>query len=196
MNLGNGDGADSSDRRGEGRQIAIYRVAKLITDRGEQLGRVRNISSGGLMAEVQGSWCVGEPAAVELKAGGDVPGRVVWAEEGRIGIAFDDPIDPGDILAADPEQARRMIRVAVSARISLCLGRGMFRRVSVVDISLGGIRIVLDEPDCVGREAIVTLKGLPSATGIVRWQRDGHAGIAFDKPPSLDTLSFWLIDRG
>lgn len=56
--------------------------------------RVRNISSGGLMAETPEPFVAGEVIGVELRGAGMVAGRVVWAIHGRIGIAFDTPIDP------------------------------------------------------------------------------------------------------
>lgn len=191
---GGDDSAQQPERRAEERQLAVLRVAKLITERGEQLCRIRNISPRGAMAEVKGAWFVGEPAALQLKSGGQVPGRVAWAEEGRIGIAFDHEIDPQDILAADADQPQRLLRVAVSAEASLGLG-GAFHMVPVKDISLGGIRIAFESADLVGRKVFVTLDGLPTLAGVFRWQNDGHAGIAFNELLELDALAYWLASR-
>ncbi len=188
------DSAGRSDRRADERQLAVLRVAKLITERGEQLCRLRNISAHGVMAEVQGVWWPGEPAAVQLKSGNAVPGRVAWAKDGRIGIAFDHEIAPQDILAADAGQPQRLLRVAVSAEASLCLG-GAFHMVQVEDISLGGMRIALDGEDLVDRKIFVTLDGLPTIGGVIRWQNDGHAGIAFTEYLELDALAYWLASR-
>lgn len=188
------DSAQHPERRADARQIAVLRVAKLITERGEQLCRIRNISARGVMAEVQGAWWTGEPAAVQLKSGGQVPGRVVWVENGRIGVAFDHEVDPQDILAADAGQPQRLLRVAVSAEASLCLG-GAFHMVHVEDISLGGIRIALDGPDIVDRKVFVTLDGFPTIGGVIRWQSEGYAGIAFDELLELDALAYWLASR-
>lgn len=57
-------------------------------------GRVRNISAGGLMAEVPRAVAQGESLEIEVRGIGWVSGKVAWAAHGRLGIAFDEPIDP------------------------------------------------------------------------------------------------------
>ena len=54
--------------------------------------RVRNVSSGGLMADADG-YRQGMRVEVILEGMGTMAGSVAWAEAGRIGIAFDHPID-------------------------------------------------------------------------------------------------------
>lgn len=56
--------------------------------------RVRNLSSGGLMAEYTGPIGVGAAVEVEVRGIGWVPGQVAWVTDGRIGIAFEKAIDP------------------------------------------------------------------------------------------------------
>lgn len=56
--------------------------------------RVRNLSSGGLMAEAPLQAIRGEPVEVNLKNLGWVTGKVAWVAESRCGIAFDYPVDP------------------------------------------------------------------------------------------------------
>jgi len=62
--------------------------------------RVRNLSSGGLMAEHSGRAEVGDAVEIELRGIGPVAGKVVWMAEGRLGIAFNREIDP--MLARKP----------------------------------------------------------------------------------------------
>jgi len=56
--------------------------------------RVRNLSEGGMMAEFDRAVELGSAVAVELRGVGTVSGRIAWAEQGRIGVSFDRPIDP------------------------------------------------------------------------------------------------------
>jgi hypothetical protein len=56
--------------------------------------RVRNLSSGGLMAEYAQPIAQGTPVQVEVRGVGWVNGRIAWTAEGRIGIAFEREIDP------------------------------------------------------------------------------------------------------
>jgi hypothetical protein len=62
--------------------------------------RVRNLSSGGLMAEYAQPVLSKTPVAVEVRGVGWVSGRIAWAAEGRVGVAFDQEIDP--MLARKP----------------------------------------------------------------------------------------------
>lgn len=62
--------------------------------------RVRNLSSGGLMAELPNPVPTGTAIDIELRGIGWVAGRVAWTAVGRSGIAFDAPIDP--LLARRP----------------------------------------------------------------------------------------------
>jgi hypothetical protein len=56
--------------------------------------RVRNLSDGGMMAEVDRVVDVGTAVSIELRGIGAVSGKVAWCTEGRVGIAFDMKIDP------------------------------------------------------------------------------------------------------
>lgn len=56
--------------------------------------RVRNLSAGGMLAEAKIRIEQGAAVEIELRNVGRVPGRVIWAGEGKFGIAFDRPVDP------------------------------------------------------------------------------------------------------
>jgi hypothetical protein len=56
--------------------------------------RVRNLSSGGMMAEASIQAIRGATVEVQLKNLGWVTGTVAWTAESRFGIAFDYVIDP------------------------------------------------------------------------------------------------------
>lgn len=56
--------------------------------------RVRNLSAGGLMAEYERPVANGTPVTLEMRGLGELTGRVAWCTDGRLGIAFDVPIDP------------------------------------------------------------------------------------------------------
>lgn len=77
--------------------VASFRAAGQPTI--EQV-RVRNLSAGGLMAEVAEPIAAGTAVELELRGVGRVSGRVAWAAAGRVGVAFDQMIDP--ILARKP----------------------------------------------------------------------------------------------
>lgn len=62
--------------------------------------RVRNLSQGGLMAEVADGLAQGLRVEFDVRGIGWVPGQIAWSAAGRIGVAFDRQIDP--MLARKP----------------------------------------------------------------------------------------------
>jgi hypothetical protein len=56
--------------------------------------RVRNLSSGGMMAETELRVLPGTRVTVELKNLPPVEGSVAWVQEHRFGVAFAEEIDP------------------------------------------------------------------------------------------------------
>ncbi|WP_066716867.1 PilZ domain-containing protein [Sphingomonas pituitosa] len=63
---------------------------------GEDVGtvRVRNLSAGGLMAEYAGPVGLRTAVEIEVRGVGWIKGKIAWAAEGRVGVAFDTEIDP------------------------------------------------------------------------------------------------------
>jgi hypothetical protein len=74
--------------------LFVKAVLRFPTSGDEKEVRVRNISSGGLMAEAPLRTPRGDPIEVHLRNIGWVSGKVAWVAESRFGIAFDYPIDP------------------------------------------------------------------------------------------------------
>ena len=81
--------------------------------------RVRNLSSGGLMAEGMVKVVPGLPLEIEIRNVGWVEGSVAWVQDNRFGIAFRQEIDPQVVRAPagssethDVMATRPMIRVA------------------------------------------------------------------------------------
>ena len=58
------------------------------------VGRVRNLSAGGMMVEAPAAPGINDRFGIDLRGIGHVTGRVAWARDGKIGFAFDDLIDP------------------------------------------------------------------------------------------------------
>lgn len=83
----------------EHRQIArdsLFVMADLRVDglEGDHRVKVRNLSSGGLMAEGPVKVLRGQLVWTNLRNIGWVEGSVAWVQDSRFGIAFRDEIDP------------------------------------------------------------------------------------------------------
>ena len=91
-NAGSSD--DPSSQRSGARDSLLLSAQLRVGEDPEVTVRVRNLSSGGLMAEYAQPVVQGMPVEVDVRGIGWVSGRIAWATEGRIGIAFDREIDP------------------------------------------------------------------------------------------------------
>jgi len=73
---------------------------RLVGKREKKEARIRNLSAGGLLAEIAGDVPEGTAVEIQVRGIGWVAGKIVWSICGRVGIAFDQQIDP--ILARKP----------------------------------------------------------------------------------------------
>lgn len=185
-----------AERRADDRLIPLLKVAKLVSSTGEQLMRVRNVTAGGLMAEINSCPPVGEQVAVELSSQ-KIPSSVIWIREGLVGIKFDQTVDLGELLAGRKPRhgfRPRPPRLGVDCKASVRLGK-VYYTVDVHDISLGGMKVEPIEEYCVGREVVVVVESLRPIKGEVRWFSDRRAGIVFDKPLEFEELAEWVGKR-
>ena len=182
------------DRRLEDRHVAVLRVAKLRTPHGEELCRVRNISSSGLMAHVYSDLNVGDAVTAEFKSGHPISGSIVWRRDGLAGMAFDEVVDAASVLHGDDfaptAHQPRAPRLGVKLRARIRIG-AFYRPVTLCDISQGGAKIEPAEVAETGQKIVLMITGLPAVAGMIRWQDQNQAGIEFDIALPFDTLARW-----
>jgi hypothetical protein len=186
-----------SERRVDERLIAMLRVAKLtdVQDR-EQLIRVRNVSAGGLMAEVGHPVNVDDVVNIELSSQ-NIPSTVVWIREGTAGFKFDQNIDLGELLAGRKQRhgfRPRPPRLDVNCKANVKVAESYYT-VEVHDISLGGMKVEPIEEYCLGKKVVVVVESLRPIRGEVRWFADRKAGIVFDQPLKFEELAEWIGKR-
>ncbi len=186
-----------TERRTDERLLAILPLAKLVTASGALLCRIKNISAGGIAAELTGPVETGAVVTIELGHDQHIPGTVVWVREGSAGVKFDGQVDLRQLLAArKPREGfrPRPPRLEVSCPATVRVGR-MFYQVEVRDISLGGLKVAINDWDCVDKPVVVTIDSLQPIKGRVRWYKPGQAGIVFDRPLRFEDLAEWLGKR-
>jgi hypothetical protein len=185
------------ERRDDPRALSTLRVAKLTEESGrEQLIRLRNVSAGGLMAELGHPLIVGDHVRLELSSQG-IPATVVWTREGTVGLKFDQNLDLGELLAGRKPRhgfRPRPPRLEVECKATLKLGKTYYT-VDVHDISLGGLKVEPIEEYCLGKQVVVVVESLRPIRGEVRWFSERKAGIVFDKPMRFEELAEWIGKR-
>ena len=87
--------------------------------------RIRNLSSTGLMADSQLAYDEGAAVEVELRGIGTVGGEIVWVRGGRMGITFNETIDPRrarrPIVAKDDDHLRKIVEIGRVRRPGLTI---------------------------------------------------------------------------
>ena len=185
-----------SERRDDERLPSTLCIVKLITAVGDQLIRVRNMSAGGLMAEVGQSVSVGDEVTIEFNSS-QIPAKVIWTREGTAGFKFDHNIDLGELLAGRKPRhgfRPRPPRLDVQCKASIRVGK-VYYNCDVRDISLGGMKVEPIEEYCLHKDVVVVVESLRPIKGNIRWYSDRRAGVVFDEPLTLDELAEWVGKR-
>lgn len=182
------------DRRQSQRHITVLQVAKLITETCEELCIIRDISGGGLKAEVYCALHVGEKVRVQFKSGLEVGGHVVWAEDQQAGIRFDESIEAEALLIRREHDLDgyplRSPRIKVNMPGTMRVN-GEQVAIQVCDISQDGCRIHSDLMLKPGTGCEIALPGLGYRLASVRWFRDNQAGIMLHERLSYQDFALW-----
>lgn len=182
-----------ANRREDTRYKTVMRVAKMVVRGRDTLCLVRNISAGGLMAQVYQPLNEGERVEIEFASEMRVGGEIAWVQDPHVGVRFDDKIEVLDALGV-PEDFRqrgfklRRPRVPLTGRATLRTN-GRYLPVEIVDVSQGGLKVATADPVTIDAPVSIITPNHPALSGTVRWQRDGHVGIAFATAIPLDDLA-------
>lgn len=95
MEQGTDETGDRGPARGA-RRDSLFLLTVLSSPQGVNLGtaRVRNLSATGMMADCERPFAKGDRVSMTLRGVGTVTGTIAWAKDDRVGIAFDEAIDP------------------------------------------------------------------------------------------------------
>jgi len=183
------------DRRRSVRHPVVNQVAKIRLKSGrEELCLLRDISAEGLRAEVYIPIERGAEIGVELRTAHAVSGKVAWARDNEIGVAFDAPIPAAAMLAHCSFEVSggnlRPPRLKVNLRGLLRIG-GAAQMVSIGNISQAGLQIASPKPLRPGTACSIALPGLPARTASVCWWREGDAGLLLAEPFDYPTFAQW-----
>lgn len=100
----------SSENNSEQRVHTRHRVllsAKLVTTTTEQLVKIRNLSATGAMLEGEKLPRVGSDVVIR-RGSAELFAAVAWAEDGRCGVEFDQPLSEDDLwMHIHPREAER-----------------------------------------------------------------------------------------
>ncbi|WP_267433896.1 PilZ domain-containing protein [Sphingomonas sp. GM_Shp_1] len=179
------------ERRRASRLRTVYRVAR-VTARGDQgLARVQNISDEGLMITTSLPLCLGDQVRVDLSEACSLTGTVVWHDQNRCGLRLLHAIDSAALLRRLFEERRsgraRPLRLVHSKKVVISSEHGL-SVAALRDVSQCGMKIAHDGSFHSGLTVKVLLTPGVERRGVVRWSKDGIAGIALTEIFSVEDL--------
>jgi hypothetical protein len=181
-----------AERRDGERHLTLFRVGSIMIGDRRELCLIKNISAGGMMIRAYCALAEGTRISVELKRGEQIHGKVSWAKGDSAGITFDQQVDVVELLATSMDGPRpRMPRIEVRCIASVRQGSNVYG-MRAHDISQGGLKVESNRDIAIGSEVMVTLPGMPSKIGTVRWKEGSCYGITFSRLVALTELVQWL----
>jgi hypothetical protein len=179
------------ERRASPRYRTLFRVAQVTRAHDVGLWRVRNISDEGMMLLTSVPVRVGEPLTLALSDKVALKANVQWWDGERCGVQFDEPIDCAALLEelgeVQKQSGHRPLRIPVSTR-ALAYCDGGLHTVRLHDISQHGVGFSHDGCFRPGMTTKLHFESGDEYRGVVRWDRDGKAGVFLVEPIPCEKL--------
>ncbi|HYG48516.1 MAG TPA: PilZ domain-containing protein [Allosphingosinicella sp.] len=173
----------------EPRGLFFFRLGTLLGEGVRMQVEILALAESGAILRVGQALEVAEGLVLELNSNHHFPARVEWTSGELIGLEFENRDHVRKTLAArDRTHPYRAPRLEISGDVVLRLGETCITA-RARDVSEGGIKVELADPDYVGREACVIVPGMPPVSGRILWCRDGRAGISFERPVPFTCLA-------
>ncbi len=181
------------------RTTTVILVSRLVTEQGDFLCRVQNISSGGARVNSAVPLRFGQKISIDLKNGQTLVGEVRWSNFPCSGVEFDAPIDVEAVLSPLKRRTKRRSWAARALRFSaasvvLVREGGRNRPGVMLNVSQTGAKLKLSGGLPIESQLMLAIPGLPQVRAAVRWCEEDEAGVSFLDPLSYDELSLWLRD--
>lgn len=190
--------ATALDRRGGARHALVYRPMLIEGPDFSGFCLTKNLSATGMMGRFYLQCERGTQLTVHFNNFQSIKGLVAWSDTTNIGIQFSSPINVEETLAAlaAPTLGGKVNR---SPRLGIVMdGQAVAKDREVPfelrDISQKGIKVYCWHLRT-GDEVNVVLEGLDPRRAIVKWTKDGFAGLTFATPLNFDLLGRWAIWR-
>lgn len=178
-------GTGGADRRSGERYRSVWRIAKIVRSGDMGLWRVRNISSSGMMLAADVDVEIGEPLQISLSETVAMAGEVVWAKDGRCGVAFDQSIDVGEVLKTlaneQREQGYRQPRLPFFRDATIIVD-GVSHDIQLTNLSQSGVGFVFSGALEIGRPLGLMMPDKIRRTAIVRWKQADQGGLWLTEP--------------
>ena len=188
-------GTEPFDRRTGNRHLAVFKIARLIIGKHDQLCIIRNMSDRGMMLQTHRSLRTDQQIEIEVRSDQRFCGIVRWARVGSAGVELDEPIDVAALLrTAPPIRRGAKPRAPRFRRQGTAIIRTGDRRIEaeIFDISVSGACVLALRGLHVRQIVTIAISGLEDRKGEIRWLDNETTGIQFLQPLPIRELDSWL----
>ena len=158
----------------------LIRAAKLVTDMGEFLCVIRDVSETGISVRTFHSLPDLSRMVVELQNGDGHEVELVWQDDDRAGFRFARETDIMRIIESPSDYAKRAIRLNLAADAWVATLDGRSEPVTITDLSQQGAKISCTGSFALDEQVKISAPGLPETYAKIRWRKKGGCGLIFD----------------
>jgi hypothetical protein len=186
-----GPAAEPADQRAAQRFTLILRAGKLLTDAGEYLCVLRDVSSGGLRLRLFHPLALPPSLKIELAGGEQYQLGLAWQDGEQAGLRFaDGPVDTDRLLEEAGPFPKRSIRLRLHQPVAVVLrGDGLAVPADLHDISQFGAALNCAKRLAISQQLELDAPGLGQIAARVRWRRGELYGLVFEQSYRLDGLA-------
>lgn len=178
-----GDGS-GPDQRSAPRFTSLIRAAKLISEQGEFVCVIRDVSTGGVGLRCFHPVPADPVMALELQSGEIFQIERVRGEGCDASFRFESEVALERLVRDSEHYPRRPMRLNITMPLTLRTLAGPIAAVTH-NISQQGCRVSAALPLAIAQSVIVESPHLPGIRAKVRWRRNGEFGLVFDDTFSL-----------
>lgn len=166
----------------------LLRPAKLVTERGEFLCILRDVSPGGFKARLFHQLEPQPRMVLELGNGDRYEVERVWVRDSYAGFRFVTPIPVEYVLNEEGPFRKRPVRLKVNLEARVIAG---LKAIPVVvrDLSQQGARVECEASLALAQQVRLEVAGISPIVAKVRWRRPGSIGLIFEQTFKLDELA-------
>jgi hypothetical protein len=171
----------------------IIRSAKLVTESGEYLCVVRDISATGARLRLFHEPPPERHVFLELANGDRHVMERVWANDGHAGFRIAQPIDVNTFLVEPSPYPKRPIRLRLQRPTTLMVS-GVKHNATLLDLSQKGARITAECHLAVSQQITLDIVGIGAIPAKVRWRGQNLYGLVLERTFRLDELASFAFD--
>lgn len=171
----------------------IIRSAKLVSESGEYLCVVRDISATGARLRMFHEPPPERHVFLELSNGDRHVMERVWVADGHAGFRIAQPIDVNAFLVEPSPFPKRPIRLRIQRPAVLTVA-GTRHSATLIDLSQKGARITADCHLAVSQQITLDIPEIGAIPAKVRWRGKNGYGLVLEQTFRLDELASFAFD--